>query len=128
MREEIKTSVCSGINLLKIHGALDVLRTVMARTKLVPDERTVRGIIEMLRIAQEELVYIDPQRSDPVKSERDGKFGECKIFLFQTLMELRSKFSKSENSLRTKPQQPQEGKQKEAGASGNPIEISQWTT
>lgn len=71
-------SGCSGINLLKIHGALDVFsyRDGKDFAKLVPDERTVRGIIDMLRIAQDELVYIDPQRPYPVKTTNEITYAD----------------------------------------------------
>jgi hypothetical protein len=62
-----------GINFLKIHGALDVFsyRDGKDFARLVPEERTVRGIIDMLRIAEEELVYVDPRRPHPVKTTNE---------------------------------------------------------
>ena len=55
-----------GINLLKIHGALDIFtfRNGEDVVKLCPTENTVRGVIEMLRIANEELFYADPNSPD----------------------------------------------------------------
>jgi hypothetical protein len=47
-----------GINLLKIHGALDVFtfRNGNDLLKLLPVEKTVAGVIETLRAANEELI------------------------------------------------------------------------
>lgn len=93
------TSGSSGINLLKIHGALDVFayRDGKDFAKLIPDERTVRGIIEMLRIAQEELVYIDPQRPDPVKATNEITYADddgVMQFLRRSLVAGTHKFDK----------------------------------
>jgi hypothetical protein len=68
----------AGINLLKIHGALDVFayRDGKDFAKLVPDERTVQSIIDMLRIAQDELLYVDPQRPYPVKATNEIAFAD----------------------------------------------------
>lgn len=51
-----------GINLLKIHGALDIftLRNGADMARLLPLEPTVAGILEMLRIANEELIWVEP--------------------------------------------------------------------
>ena len=59
-----------GINLLKIHGALDVFayRDGKDLAKLLPDECSVRSIIDMLRVAEEELLYVDPRRRYPVRT------------------------------------------------------------
>lgn len=59
-----------GINLLKIHGALDVFtfRDGKDLLKLLPVERSVLGVIDALRAANEELIYIHPAVADhPVK-------------------------------------------------------------
>jgi hypothetical protein len=52
----------TGINLLKIHGALDVFtfRDGKDLLRLLPLENNVSGVIEALRVANEELVYIHP--------------------------------------------------------------------
>jgi hypothetical protein len=67
-----------GINLLKIHGALDIFayRDGKDFAKLLPDEQTVRGIIDMLRIVQDELLYIDLQRPDLVKTTNEVTYAD----------------------------------------------------
>lgn len=52
-----------GINLLKLHGSLDefVFNDDQDLLKLVPNDATVRGVIETLRIANEDLRYVDPR-------------------------------------------------------------------
>ena len=52
-----------GINLLKLHGSLDefVFNDNQDLLKLVPNDVTVRGVIETLRIANEDLRYVDPR-------------------------------------------------------------------
>ena len=52
-----------GINLLKLHGSLDefVFNDDQDLLKLVPNDDSVRGVIENLRIANEELRYVDPR-------------------------------------------------------------------
>ena len=53
----------NGINLLKLHGSLDefVFNDDQDLLKLVPIDHTVRGVIETLQIANEELRYVDPR-------------------------------------------------------------------
>jgi len=67
-----------GINLLKIHGALDVFayRDGKDFAKLLPEEQTVRSIIEMLRIAQDELLYVNPQRPYPIKTTNEITYAD----------------------------------------------------
>ncbi len=57
-----------GINLLKIHGALDVFTFKDGKDllKLRPTGPGVHGVIDALRVAHEELLYIEPQMSRPV--------------------------------------------------------------
>jgi len=52
-----------GINLLKIHGALDVFATNDKQDflKLVPSEPGVRGVIAALQATNTELLYSDPR-------------------------------------------------------------------
>ena len=55
-----------GINLLKLHGSLDefVFNDDQDLLKLVPHDDSVRGVIETLQIANEELRYVDPRFPD----------------------------------------------------------------
>jgi hypothetical protein len=52
-----------GINLLKIHGALDVFafRDGKDLLRLRPTEQSVHGVLEALRIANAELIYYEPR-------------------------------------------------------------------
>ncbi len=72
------TSGRAGINLLKIHGALDVFsyRDGKDFAKLVPDAQTVRDIIDMLRVAEEELIFVDPARSHPFKTANEITYAD----------------------------------------------------
>jgi hypothetical protein len=58
-----------GINLLKLHGALDVFtfRDGKDLLHLLPIEPDVSGVIGALRAANEELVYIEPLLSNPIR-------------------------------------------------------------
>ena len=69
-----------GINIIKIHGALDVFaqRDGNDFVRLLPYEETTQGIVEMLRIAQEELVYVDLRRSNPVKTTNEITYADDK--------------------------------------------------
>jgi hypothetical protein len=51
-----------GINLLKIHGALDIFtfRDGADLARILPPEPMVAGTLEMLRIANEELIWVEP--------------------------------------------------------------------
>jgi hypothetical protein len=55
-------SPAKGINLLKIHGALDVFTFNDGKDllKLAPNKTDVESVTSTLRAANEELVYIDP--------------------------------------------------------------------
>jgi hypothetical protein len=59
----------SGINLLKIHGALDVFtfRNGHDIARLLPPQQSVAGVIEMLRIANEELPCAASRSANPVR-------------------------------------------------------------
>jgi len=53
-----------GINLLKLHGALDVFafgNHGKDLVKLLPLENTVAGVLDTLRVANKELVYREPR-------------------------------------------------------------------
>jgi hypothetical protein len=52
-----------GINLIKIHGALDVFTVNEGRDliKLAPTGSGVRGVLQSLRAANENLLYADPR-------------------------------------------------------------------
>lgn len=56
----------AGVNLLKIHGALDVFtfRNGKDLLKLLPVEQTVAGVLETLRAANEDLLCPDPGAPD----------------------------------------------------------------
>jgi hypothetical protein len=73
-----RTSGPIGINLLKIHGALDVFsyRDGKDFAKLVPDAPTVRGIIDMLAIAEHELIFVDPARSRSFKATNEITYAD----------------------------------------------------
>lgn len=82
----------SGINLLKIHGALDVFtfRDGKDLLRLLPVQNNVAGVIEALRAANEELVYVHPASPDyPVKTTNEITYaddeGEMQ-FLRRTLL------------------------------------------
>ena len=62
----------SGINLFKIHGALDVFtfRDGKDFMKLVPLQPTVAGVIDAMRAANEELLFVVPQQTEPVKASK----------------------------------------------------------
>ena len=52
----------TGINLLKVHGSLDVFTFRDGRDvlKLLPDDEGVQGVISSLRFANQELRYVEP--------------------------------------------------------------------
>ena len=53
----------AGINLLKIHGSLDefVFNDGNDLLKLVPTDNSVLGVISVLRLANDEVRYVDPR-------------------------------------------------------------------
>ena len=57
-----------GINLLKIHGALDIFTFREGRDlfRLLPEKTSVSGIISALRIANEELLYVIPEQGNRI--------------------------------------------------------------
>jgi hypothetical protein len=67
-----------GINLLKIHGALDVFtfRDGKDLVKLLPIEATVAGVIETLRAANDELIYVDARSPQPVKATNEIAYAD----------------------------------------------------
>ncbi len=67
-----------GFNLLKFHGSLDVFGYEDGKNfaRLLPWEKSVEGIINMLRVAQEELIFVDPQRVGPVKTTNEITFAD----------------------------------------------------
>lgn len=78
-------------------GALDVFayRDGKDLAKLLPDESTVRSIIDMLRVAEDELVYIDPRRPYPVKTTNEITYADeagVMQFLRRTLVAGTHKF------------------------------------
>jgi hypothetical protein len=82
----------NGINLLKIHGSLDIFtfRDGKDMLRLLPTENTVSGVIESLRLANEELVYIHPAAPrQPIKTTNEITYadddGEMQ-FLRRTLL------------------------------------------
>jgi hypothetical protein len=68
----------SGINLLKIHGALDIFTFSDGKDlmKLLPLEPTVVGVMGALRAANEELFYISPQLPGPVKTTNEITYAD----------------------------------------------------
>ncbi len=87
-----------GINLLKIHGSLDVFtfRDGKNLLRLLPVEHSVAGLVEALRAANNELVYIDPAAPDhPAKRTNEIAYaddeGEMQ-FLRRTLLACAFKF------------------------------------
>lgn len=93
-----------GINLLKIHGALDVFAYRDGRdfAKLLPAEASVRSIIDMLRVAEEELLYVDPRRPYPVKTTNEITYADeagVMQFLGRTLVAGTHKFDNRHNQV-----------------------------
>jgi hypothetical protein len=68
----------NGINLLKIHGALDVFtfRNGEDLAKLLPTEATVAGVLEALRAANDELIYVGTQFPRPVKATNEIAYAD----------------------------------------------------
>ena len=72
----------TGINLLKLHGSLDMFTFRDGRDvlKLLPNGTGVEGVLSSLRIANHELRYVDPDwphevttRNEIMYSEEDGE-------------------------------------------------------
>ena len=81
-----------GVNLFKLHGSLDVFafRDGKDLIKLVPSENSIRGVVETLRRANEELRYVDSDlSSDSIKATNEiiyaDDVGEMQ-FLRRTLL------------------------------------------
>ena len=81
-----------GVNLFKLHGSLDVFafRDGKDLIKLVPSENSIRGVVETLRRANEELRYVDSDfSSDAIKATNEiiyaDDVGEMQ-FLRRTLL------------------------------------------
>ncbi|MGE0634512.1 MAG: hypothetical protein AB7O96_19000, partial [Pseudobdellovibrionaceae bacterium] len=91
----------TGINLLKIHGALDVFtfRDGKDLLKLLPlsKDASVQGLLESLRAANEELLYVDGNSAHPVKTINEITYadesGEMQ-FLRRTLLSGAYKYDK----------------------------------
>jgi hypothetical protein len=89
-----------GINLLKIHGGLDVFtfREGKDLFRLLPNEATVASIISTLRAANEELLYVIPEQgyrivrptNEIAYADADGKMQ----FLRRSLLAGAFKFDK----------------------------------
>jgi hypothetical protein len=68
-----------GINLLKIHGSLDIFtfRDGKDLLRILPKENSVSGVMESLRIANEELLYIQPDFSGrPIKATNEIAYAD----------------------------------------------------
>lgn len=68
----------TGINLLKIHGSLDVFtfRDGKDVLKLLPDGEGIRGVLSSLRIANHELRYVEPGWPDGVTTRNEIMYGD----------------------------------------------------
>jgi hypothetical protein len=67
-----------GINLLKIHGSLDVFTFRDGRDvlKLLPDGEGIQGVLSSLRIANHELRYVEPGSPDGVTTRNEIMYGD----------------------------------------------------
>jgi hypothetical protein len=87
-----------GINLLKIHGALDVFLFDDTKyvLRLLPKEETVSGVIESLRAANEDLIYVRGNPPSPARTYNEITYaddaGEMQ-FLRRTLLAGAFKFN-----------------------------------
>jgi hypothetical protein len=80
-----------GINLLKIHGALDIFTFDNGRDllRLLPQDCSTEGVIETLRIANEELRYVDASSGRQAKATNEIAYAdeqEEMQFLRRTLL------------------------------------------
>ena len=68
----------TGINLLKIHGSLDVFtfRDGKDVLKLLPDGEGIRGVLSSLWIANQELRYTEPGWPDGVTTRNEIMYGD----------------------------------------------------
>ena len=68
----------SGINLLKIHGSLDVFTFRDGRDvlKLLPDGDGIEGVLSSLRIANNELRYAEPGWPDGLTTRNEIMFAD----------------------------------------------------
>ena len=68
----------TGINLLKIHGSLDVFTFRDGRDvlKLLPDGEGIRGVLSSVRIANHELKYVEPGWPDGVTTRNEIMYGD----------------------------------------------------
>ena len=68
----------SGINLLKIHGSLDVFTFRDGRDvlKLLPEREGVEGVLSSLRIANHELRYAEPGWPDGLITRNEIMYGD----------------------------------------------------
>jgi hypothetical protein len=98
----------SGINLLKIHGALDIFtfRDGKDLMKLLPLEPTVAGVIGALRTANEELICVLPHQANPIKTTNEITYaddaGEMQ-FLRRSLLAGAYKFDKRHSQVLPPP-------------------------
>jgi len=93
-----------GINLLKIHGALDLFtfRDGKDLLKLLPVTPDVPGVIESLRIANEELLHIEPGWSRPAKATNEIAYMDAQgimQFLRRSLLAGAHKFDERHNQV-----------------------------
>lgn len=80
-----------GVNLLKIHGALDVFAFHEGRDfmKLLPEAQTPAGLIAALRVANEELRWVHPQTKRQAKATNEIAYADdngAMQFLRRTLL------------------------------------------
>ncbi len=93
-----------GINLLKIHGALDVFTFNDGKDllKLLPTESSVWGVIESLRVASEELLHIEPGWPRPAKATNEIAYMDeqgVMQFLRRSLLAGAHKFDERHNQV-----------------------------
>ena len=100
-----------GINLLKVHGALDIFTFQGGKDllRLLPQNGSTEGVIESLRIANEELLYVHPQSGRTAKATNEIAYadedGEMQ-FLRRTLLAGAFKFDARRDQVLPKQQLP----------------------
>jgi hypothetical protein len=93
-----------GVNLLKIHGALDVFtfRDGKDLLKLLPETKSTQSIVEALRIANEELLWVENGQVFPRMTTNEiaytDKSGEAQ-FLRRSLLAGAYKFDKTRDQV-----------------------------